>query len=411
MEKKRRIYKHISIISFTIVLILIGNLILPIFTQAEDSDKTSESITITFNVNKSDGIINIMGSIPDGHTKYVLYWANKIYNGEKPNVEGEIPTFVTETINWFNNNKLKDPITVEGKTSINSDAIYEEGKEYSVLCLVYDSDNMVMLSWANYTLADFEEKTELKDSTPEQESDISVELYRITDENYGDIAICATSKTGKITAIKYYISNSKIDLDNEENRNMIKISGTSMTVSGSSKEGIVRSDGEISNDKYITIFVESTDGNYTYEYWDAPGTVGSLNKVEIAPWENGLETEELEIEESKTEESKTEESKTEESKTEGSKTEESKTEESKTEESKTEESKTEDSKTKENQKKENSAEKNSVNNTQSGNQISSNNSSKNVIPQTGSNDNFVITGIIIFSIIGLIGLIKYKKEQ
>lgn len=565
MVSKKRLYRNMSIISFTMVFVLTLNLIIPLFTQAEEND---ERITMEFSVNTENNTIEVNGKIPSNYNGYELYWANKKYDKEKPQNPNDNAKYLEDTIKWFEDesNKIKSATTVEGNVIIKNSVTYKAGNLYSVLCIAHGPQNIIMMSIANYTsTVPVEKKSEpikvelnnedkkisihayddtakittikikksdtalkvedfkedgivvngfnqsndvkattsvedygvyyiyveneqgskcvepivIKSSVKAEENDISVELYRITDENYGDLAIKTTSKTGKISGIKYFISDTPIDVKDEQNRNKIKQSGTSMKVDGNKTEEIVKSDSEIKDDKYIVIFVQSTDGSYNYEYWSAPGTIGNLNKVEIAPWENAPITEENKnVEEQKAEEPKKEENKTaEEQKVEEPKIEENKTaEEQKVEEPKIEENKTaeeqkveepkkEENKTAEEQKveelknaekekaeitkndiekylklqaevnatakgintektgnnenkeKAESTEKskndNIIDKKEDNNQVTtyvSGNSNKNVLPQTGSNDSWIFVGIIVFSITGICGLVKSRKE-
>lgn len=536
MVSKKRLYRNMSIISFTMVFVLTLNLIIPLFTQAEEND---ERITMEFSVNTENNTIEVNGKIPSNYNGYELYWANKKYDKEKPQNPNDNAKYLEDTIKWFEDesNKIKSATTVEGNVIIKNSVTYKAGNLYSVLCIAHGPQNIIMMSIANYTsTVPVEKKSEpikvelnnedkkisihayddtakittikikksdtalkvedfkedgivvngfnqsndvkattsvedygvyyiyveneqgskcvepivIKSSVKAEENDISVELYRITDENYGDLAIKTTSKTGKISGIKYFISDTPIDVKDEQNRNKIKQSGTSMKVDGNKTEEIVKSDSEIKDDKYIVIFVQSTDGNYNYEYWSAPGTIGNLNKVEIAPWENAPITEENKnVEEQKAEEPKKEENKTaEEQKVEEPEIEENKTaEEQKVEELKNAENEkseitkndiekylklqaevnatakgintenTENTENNENKEKAESTEKSKNGNTiatkEDNNQITtyvSGNSNKNVLPQTGSNDSWIFVGIIMFSITGICGLIKSRKE-
>ena len=413
MELKKKVYRNMSIISFTIVLVLIVNLALPVITKAKESNANSEKITMEFVADKDNGVMKVEGTIPEDYNGYDLYWANKNYTKEKPTNPEENYQYLMDTIAWFENseNKLegKDVSTFEGSVVIDSKVAYKEGIAYSVLCVAHGPQNAIMMSFINFIPGKKEEKTSepikvelknddkkitihascetakitaikyvksstalkvedfkdkgtvvdkfeksnnvtttitveeygiyyiyieneqgsksvepiiLKAPTEAVKDDISVELYRITDEKYGDIAVKAVSKTGKITGIKYWISDSPINVEDENIRNSLKKEANEMKVYGKPTEEIVKSDSKINDDKYIAILVESSDDVYTYEYWSAPGRIGNLNKVEMAPWENTNKEEDLdskkENEEPKKEENK-EEQKQEEPKQEDSK--------------------------------------------------------------------------------------------
>ena len=443
MELKKKVYRNMSIISFTIVLVLMVNLLIPVITKAEETN--SARINMKFEVDKENSVIKVEGTIPEDYNGYELYWANKNYTKEKPTNPDENYQYLMDTIAWFENseNKLegKDVSTYEGSVVIDSKVAYKEGSAYSVLCVAHGPQNAIMMSFNNFIPGKKEEKTsepikvELKNDdkkitihascetakitaikyeksstalkvedfkdkgivvdkfeksnnvtttiTVEEygiyyiyieneqgsksvepiilnapaeavKDDISVELYRITDEKYGDIAVKAVSKNGKITGIKYWISDSPINVEDENVRNALKKEATEMKVYGKPTEEIVKSDSKINDDKYIAILVESSDDVYTYEYWSAPGRIGNLNKVEIAPWENTNKEEDLdykkETEEPKKEENK-EEQKQEESKEESKKEDEApKAENDKKEEPKQEENKEDSKKEAENPK-------------------------------------------------------------
>ena len=442
MILNKKIYRNMSIISFTIVFILALNLIIPMFTQAEENQ---ESIEMKFSVNSESNTLEIKGKIPSEYNGYELYWANKKFSKEKPTNPEDNAKYLEETIKWFEDseNKLKNVVTVEGNTAINDSVQYEAGKFYSVLCIAHGPKNVTMMSVARYTskvpvevkaepvkielnnldkkilIHAYDEKAKInvikikksdvalkvedfkddgtvidgyeasndvkvittvdsdgiyyvyaeneqgskcvepiviRGNSDVKQDVITVDVYRITDEKFGDIAIRAISETGKVTEIKYFISDSPINVENEEVRNRIKESGSSLVISQNPKEEIVISDSQISDDKYIAIIVKSSDGTYTYEYWKAPGRIGNLEKVEVAPWENGStkqENEEVQEEELKEENEqknegpvveKQEEQKQEEQKQEEQKQEETKQEEQKQEETKQEETKQEETK-------------------------------------------------------------------
>ena len=579
MVSKKKFYRNMSIISFTMVLVLTIGLFVPFFTLAEEND---ERITMEFSVDKEKNILEVNGKIPSNYNGYELYWANKKYDKEKPQDPSQNAKYLEDTIKWFESseNKIKPSALVEGSTTIKSSVPYKIGNYYSVLCVAKGPRNTIMMSYANYTSSvPVEKKSEeikielnnedkkisihaydqsakitsikiqksdkalkvddfkdngtvingftagkdvkvttevkeygiyyvyaendqgsksvepivIKNPVKAQEDDISVEIYRITDEKSGDIAIKANSKTGKISGIKYYISSEPIDVKDEAKRNMVKEKATEMKVYGNATEEIVKSDSEINDDKYIVLFVQSTDGNYNYEYWSAPGKIGNLNKAEVAPWvkkssennseeyeelkEEGKTTEQPKAEEGKKEETKTaeqpkveegkkeetktaeqpkaEEGKKEETKTaeqpkaeEGKKEETKTTEQPKAEEGKKEETKTaeqtkiiesKNSETKTIEKPENEESKKEENKTQNEKdtetrlaelkkdieasvygpekedntvttKVSGDNKSNKALPQTGSNNTWIYVGIIVFSITGICGLIKSRKE-
>ncbi len=486
MEIKKKTYKYMSIISFTIVLMLVINLIVPVFTNAEDNEEGNTNVEIGFDTETEKGFIIVNGTIQGSVDSYELYWANKEYTNPKPDADASVEEkkkFLVETENWFKNdeNKIKDCVKINNSSSINDKVEYSREKSYSVLCIVHSSDS-TRYNWLSLSA----EKTSepVKDTKNEQteKDSIDYKVYRITDKNYGDIAIDVNSKLGIIKAIKYYISDENIELkDNEETKNTIKTSGTPMSVSGEKKnEQISKSDDEVKDEKYITLYVETlverTEGSETFYFYYPLGKVSDLEKTECSPWDiieipDEIKEDETDNQEKANESTVKEETKQEEKKEEtkqeeqvddkdnnednnepktinsigqileiaGREKEEAEKEiEKQKKQLENEEKAKEVAKTQEKQEVKTEIPANQDNKAQattpakqetktktttsakqetktltttSTKQDTTTVSNNTVIPQTGSNDSFVIAGIILFSIIGVIGLIKYKKEQ
>lgn len=293
MQLNKKIYKYLSIISFTVVIIMICNLILPIFTKAEENNE----LVMNFEEDYESGELKLTGSIPSGYAKYELYWVEGNMPFEKPEADATIEEkrdFVGKTIDWFNKNKIKDKEFFEGKSEINSVVQIKKGKTYTVLCVAYLSDDEYMIKWSSKTttVSTKEEKNTNNDLVPNAGKDINVEICKIKGED-STLAINATSETGNITVLKYLISNEAIDVDddkstkeveNEENRSKVK-NGISVNLDGGESARVFISDSTIKPERYIALYVESSKGDTTYRYWKNVGKIENIQEVENAPWE------------------------------------------------------------------------------------------------------------------------------
>ena len=136
MLRNKEIYKHTSIISISIVIILIVNMILPMFTLADESDSFLGDIQC----DESESKLTITGTLPDGYTSYDLYWAK----GDLPedlkahSITGK--EYIDKMKEWFTKeeNTLGKSENNE-KTTIDDSLKIEEGLEenvtYNVLCI------------------------------------------------------------------------------------------------------------------------------------------------------------------------------------------------------------------------------------------------------------------------------------
>ena len=70
MVSKKKFYRNMSIISFTMVLVLTIGLFVPFFTLAEEND---ERITMEFSVDKEKNILEVNGKITSNYNGYELY--------------------------------------------------------------------------------------------------------------------------------------------------------------------------------------------------------------------------------------------------------------------------------------------------------------------------------------------------
>ena len=119
------------------------------------------------------------------------------------------------------------------------------------------------------------------------------ELYKIANEQ--KIAISATSEECNISVLKYMISSNSLDVnddsnttknENEMNRKLIQTSGVPVSISSEKEVNTTINNSEIGNNKYISIYVESIDGDITHRYWLNAGKIGALELVDNAPWED-----------------------------------------------------------------------------------------------------------------------------
>lgn len=295
MKLKRNFYKHISIISFTIVVILICSLILPVFTKAESSTEC----VLQFEEDLDNNQLIVTGNIPFGYQKYELYWANGKMPLEKPGSNAsdeERKNFVTEVIKWFEENKVKEKEVVENNSEINSKIDVTQGNQYSVLCLAYLTQDEYLIKWKSRTISmqvvNEDIPTTDENNVPEFNEEISLNLYKVSGKQ--EIGISAVSKSGEITVLKYLILSKALDVgsdssENEANRLFIQNFGISVNVEKGKSSNIIISDSKIEDSKFLSVYVESSDGTSTYKYWKDAGKIAALTQCENLPWKDDYE--------------------------------------------------------------------------------------------------------------------------
>lgn len=150
MELNKKIYKYISIISFTVVIMFIANLLVPIFTEAENNNNC------VLQLEEQEDCLNLKGIIPAEYEYYDLYWAKGNMPIEKPgdkSTDQEKIQYAENVIKWFDNNKIKEKETIKNQVEINSSITYKKGESYSVLCVAYVSEDEYMIKWNSITTA------------------------------------------------------------------------------------------------------------------------------------------------------------------------------------------------------------------------------------------------------------------
>ena len=163
MLNSRKIYKHTAIISMTIVVILVANLIMPMFTMAEGTSGFLEKIQY----NEENGELTISGTLPEGYTSYDLYWAKGDVNVEQPQSDSNVDNlnYMNSMIEWFTDNEHalgkvegSENTVIEEKLKLNNGI--ESGVRYNVFCIAkYETEDTVRYKWDyTYTVKYGEEK-------------------------------------------------------------------------------------------------------------------------------------------------------------------------------------------------------------------------------------------------------------
>lgn len=122
----KKIYKFISIISVTIVIALLANLIIPALSVAEASDNGNANFEYT------DSEIIATGTIPERYiNKNNLYW---VISSETP------PTDENELATWASSNSVTDVQTLT-TTSFTTRVTLNGDGTYYMIIMYYDSDS------------------------------------------------------------------------------------------------------------------------------------------------------------------------------------------------------------------------------------------------------------------------------
>ena len=80
----KKIYKYTSIISLTMVVILIGNLIAPMLTTTADS---GNGFGMAIQYDKEQNLLTLTGTLTSEYVGYNLYWATGTMPYQKPGDE------------------------------------------------------------------------------------------------------------------------------------------------------------------------------------------------------------------------------------------------------------------------------------------------------------------------------------
>ena len=363
MEINNKIYKYITIISFTIVTVLICNLILPLCSLANsDSEFFMEKIIY----NETDKTLRQVGNTPKGYDSYTLYWAKGDLNIVKPSnnsTNEEKLNYITEMINWFKANPINENSTVVlTSNEIDSTVNISGAGKYYTLCVVDSETEGIMIDYNEITVSEKVEKEEvIEQSEPVQEND-NIDLLLGIYTNTTKLNIKATAEKGNIKEIKYCITEDALVLNKEQktNKEYIENNSTSLNVSNVSKEFVAEvDDAKIVKGKYINFYI-TTDFNNSKIYLSKP--ISGIQMAESFSWVEKKETvvdnknEYEEVEDVKNDENNKEENKSEYEEIEETKKEENVIENSKQNEDKSEYEEIEEVKKEENNKEEDKSE-------------------------------------------------------
>ena len=150
----RKIYKYTSIISLTIVIMLIGNLIAPILTTTADS---GNGFGMTIQYNKEQNSLTLTGTLSSEYVGYNLYWAAGTMPYQKPGSEAtneEKIQYMDNVINWYTANSITDMYSSDSK-QINSTINIPEvtaDVTYSALCVARTADDSYAIAYVSKTL-------------------------------------------------------------------------------------------------------------------------------------------------------------------------------------------------------------------------------------------------------------------
>lgn len=201
----RKMYKYTAIISFAIMVMLIGNLIIPVITTAEETKKNGFLSAIQYN--EENNTLSVNGTVPEGFVNYKLYWSA----GDMP-VE-QLPENATDeqkdkkidnAIEWSiqGGRLLADVITSDSKNiSSTIDIPSDRTKDitYNALCIVTAEDGSRMMHVVKKTLGankTIENTIEINLNVEGNKIDINVK-----DEEY-DIKVIKFAKSEGIVSVK-----------------------------------------------------------------------------------------------------------------------------------------------------------------------------------------------------------------
>ena len=367
--KSKKMYKYSSIISFSIVVMLIVNLILPIGSIANDNNLTSIK---AIEYDKVNEVVRISGSLSSEYVnKNSLYWCKGEIPYEKPAENAspeEVNAYIENLASWCTQNSYTDVITVNSTQIDNSIKVDGSGKYNAILILGESYEGGVVIASKDVSMEAHKivvnpvlndktitikvnsvgsnvkvikiakSETELNNEyfasngesiqftgttevtvnkdivesgnyyiyveneeglkaigvvtlkqveVPAVKDNISIEKCKLKSTNQ-TIYLKVTSELGVITGMKYYVSDSNLDLkDNSENQDKIKNSGKVIPISEGKEQKISVTDSTIENGKYMYVYVESKVGNSNNIYYGAIGNVDSIEVLDAVPWGNG----------------------------------------------------------------------------------------------------------------------------
>ena len=201
----KNLYKYTAIISFTIVVMLVGNLIVPIFTMAKENSGNGFLNNLSFN--QEEETLTVTGTLPDGFTSYKLYWT-----------EGDIPVEklpenatdeqkdqkIENAINWsISSNHLLTDVVSSNNKKIESTVKIKNDKtkdyKYNALCVATADDGSRMMQIVQKTIkAAVEVKNTITITLNAETNKINI---NVKDPNYD------------ITAIKFVKSDDNLTID------------------------------------------------------------------------------------------------------------------------------------------------------------------------------------------------------
>ena len=374
MEINNKIYKYMAIISFTIVTVLICNLILPLCSFANSDGEFFMEKIIYDETNKT---LRQVGNTPKGYDTYTLYWAKGDLTIVKPSnnsTNEEKLNYITEMINWFKANPINENSTIVlTSNEIDSTINIPGAGKYYTLCVVDSETEGIMIDYNEITVSEKVVKEEvIENNEPVKEND-NIDLLLGIYTNTTKLNIKAIAEKGNIKEVKYCITDDVLVLNNEQNskanKEYIENNSTSLNVSNTSKEFVAEiDDAKIVKGKYINFYI-TTDFNNSKIYLSKP--ISGIQMAESFSWVEKKETvvdnknEYEEVEDVKNDENNKEENKSEYEEIEETKKEENVIENSKQNEDKSEYEEIEEVKKEENNKQEDKSEYEEIEETKS----------------------------------------------
>ena len=239
MGINKKIYKYTSIISITIVFMLIINIILPIFSIA---DQKSSNITIEHKGN----LLELKGTAPTGYEDYIIYWKEGEMNIEHP-AEGasddEKNEYMENVIGWYMIDTSKDVEETKSPEIKSTLEIDEVTKDITYNALIVaksgTAKEIVIVSKTLYAPTKIENTIDVKLSAEGKKINI-----KITDTTYD------------IVKIKYKKSDTSLKVEDFENvTDTIDFTGT--------KD--ITTSKDVTEDGRYYIYVENSAGAKTVE--------------------------------------------------------------------------------------------------------------------------------------------------
>ena len=144
MKFNKNIYKYSAIISFTIVIMLVANLVAPMFTMAEETGTSNAKGFLSgIEYNENESTISVSGTLPQGLTNYKLYWSvGEIPMQKLPQdaTSEQKDKKIDNLIEWStDSNHLLNDVISSNSTNINSTIKIKNDRttdvQYNALCI------------------------------------------------------------------------------------------------------------------------------------------------------------------------------------------------------------------------------------------------------------------------------------